>query len=348
MPKVLESLTDHVLAQVKVSAYSGQKSNKHKASEYSINEGAKQTVMKVSEDLFVNDTGLSAIGKYRTRMDNWMRRVAYPWGNGLWLVFAPDIPEFEKQYAEHETAFYALVESWLKDYEDRVSFAAMQRGPLFNRADYLTVNQLRAKFKIRKFLFDVPKGHFAVKHSQDMADNLHKHFERQTQEQISVILAKQSQKLVKVMQSISRGCGFSTKPDKKTGGIKLVKNRIVSATVEQAQALCDLYATCNLAADPALEQARLDLKQVLDGITAEKIRDSQSLRATIKDRVEDILDAFKPTLDSHIANAAASAGDEDLIDDDEDGVTAGEADTADTDSADPATETKFEDLIALF
>ena len=306
MPKQIESLTNHMLVQVKVNCYGGKKSNRKKAGEYSRNEGAKVTVMSVSEDLFVDDKGLHNISKYRQTIDNWLGRITYPWGDKLRLLPAYRLPQFMTEFDEHKAKFSGLVDVWLSDYDQRVADAAFQRGHLFNRGDYHTVSFLRSRFAMRLYTYDVPKGDFRVQCEDDLRDSLLAHFEQQTRDQMQRVLNKQSAQLIDVLNSLSKTCDHEVKINSK-GERKVIKGRLHEVTFNLAKDLCETFRELNLTADPALESARASLASTLDGIAYGALKQSDTLRAKVKADVDNILTMFGQT----VTGSSASEDDDD-------------------------------------
>ena len=299
-PNHIGSLADHMLVQVRVTTYGGKKSNSQKGRDYSIAEGARTKVMNVQEELLPEDGGLHAISKYRQTIDNWLRRVAYPWGDGLWLLPAFRIPEFMKMWKEvHKPTFERLVDDWIgtdEKYEQLLSNAAWLRQKAFNRADYPTREQMRGRFGIDLFTYDVPKGDFRCQVSQDLADDLRTHYEQQTREMLQDVLDKQATELVSAITSIRNGCDQTIKSAKDDDGTiktKVVKGRIYEVTLERARDLVQTFQKFNLTGDTTLAAAANQLEQMLTKCgDIDALRDSFPLRAEIKSECEDILGKF--------------------------------------------------------
>ena len=299
-PSHIDSLADHLLVQARVRTYGGKKSNSKKGRDYSLAEGAKTKVMNVQEELLPEDEGLHAIGKYRQTIDNWLRRVAYPWGDGLWLLPAFRIPDFMKEWEQvHKPTFLQRVDDWIgtdDKYEALLRQAAWLRQASFNRADYPTREQMLSRFSIDLYTFDVPKGDFRCQVSQDLADNLRKHYEQQTRQMLQEVLDKQAAELVSVITSIRNGCDQtvkSVKDDDGTVKTKVVKGRIYEVTLERARELCETFQRFNLTGDQTLAAAANQLQQMLTKCNdMDTLRDSFPLRAEIKSGCEEILGKF--------------------------------------------------------
>jgi hypothetical protein len=56
--------------------------------------------------------------------------------------------------------------------------------------------------------------------------------------------------------------------------------------------LCNTFAEFNLTNDTKLEEASRSLLKVLDGVTVEQLRNSDTKRIVVKEGVDDILSKF--------------------------------------------------------
>jgi hypothetical protein len=71
------------------------------------------------------------------------------------------------------------------------------------------------------------------------------------------------------------------------------KKRVFHDTmVTGAVELCDLLTTMNVTKDAELERARRELEKVLSGITPKELREEDGTRVLMKQKVDQILDAF--------------------------------------------------------
>ena len=64
------------------------------------------------------------------------------------------------------------------------------------------------------------------------------------------------------------------------------------STLTDALELCETFSDFNLTNDPKLEEARRDLLKVLDGVTIEQLRNSDTNLVVVKEGVDDILSKF--------------------------------------------------------
>jgi polyhydroxyalkanoate synthesis regulator phasin len=161
---------------------------------------------------------------------------------------------------------------------------------MFNRDDYPDPDTVRSKFKVIVQTMNVPEGDYRVEIATHLADDLQKNFEQQTRDIISEIHGKQQEQLLKVLQSLSYCCDSETVEE--NGEIKVKRRKLYESTLTDAMELCNTFAEFNLTNDSKLEEASRSLLKVLDGVTVEQLRNSDTKRIVVKEGVDDILSKF--------------------------------------------------------
>jgi hypothetical protein len=124
----------------------------------------------------------------------------------------------------------------------------------------------------------------------DSVDDLSRNYERQAKELVETILTRQKEQLVEIMQTIATNCTTETVTE--NGEIKVKRKKLYESTLNRARELIDTFSKFNLTADPALEQARVQFEQVLQGMTIDKLRESDTARINVQDGINDILSKF--------------------------------------------------------
>jgi hypothetical protein len=119
---------------------------------------------------------------------------------------------------------------------------------------------------------------------------LKNNYEQQTRDIIKDIHDKQNEQLVKVLQSFSHCCDSETVME--DGEVKVKRRKMYESTLTDALELCNTFADFNLTQDPRLEDARTELLKILDGVTIDQLRSSDTKRIVVKEGVDDILKKF--------------------------------------------------------
>ena len=293
-PKHVVSLaTSAVIVHHHMTVYTGKKSDDGVADEVSHGKGAQQRVGAWSHDLFVGDPDLRNLLNHRQTADNFIKRETYDWAGPLRLLEAVKLPTFMQQYDERiRQPFAGLLDKFMANYDDKVRNALFKRGSLGKAEDYHSADYVRSRFTLDLNIMDVPSGDFRVSGVTDaLLDDCRASFQQQTDRYIKELGQQQLERLLDVMRSLAHCCDLETKV-KADGTTQVVRRRLYDSTVEKAIAYCDEFQRFNLAGNPELEAARAALARALDGVNVAALRESDTLRANMKQEMDQILAKF--------------------------------------------------------
>jgi hypothetical protein len=290
-PEHLISLASSaVLVSVDISVWSATKQDRGISDEVTTAKNADKSAGRYVKNLLANHPKHKAVVNYRQTIYNWLQRRTYKWNQSQNLLPSVDVPKFKQEYHEHEIAFHGLVDSLTSDYDSIVSDMAFKQGTMFNRDDYPTKEQVHAKFSLNLYVSEVPMNDFRCGIANDIADDLFNTYKRQTNGIIESIAQEQSERMVEVMESISHCCGVDE--SEVNGEVRTKRRKIYDTTIQKALEMCESFKRFNLKNDSGLEQARASLEEVLRGVKAEDIRDSDAVRHHVKEGIDDILSKF--------------------------------------------------------
>lgn len=285
--------TSSVLVHVDISVWGATKSDKSISDEVTTAKKADKDAGRFIKNLLANDPDHKRVLNYRQTIYNWLQHRAYPWSKAQFALAHILLPKFMEEWRMHEKTFGELVDTFCAKYPTIQTTMAMKQGDMFNRDDYPSVDQVRNKFSIHLYVNEIPQSDYRCQISQDLANELYDNYNGQLNRIIGDIMTKQTQKLVNVMSSISHCCDPINTVN--TGGeTKTKKRRIYDTTITKALELCDEYRGFNPANDQALEEARAGLERALSGVSLDTLRESDEVRAQVKNDVDDILAKFKP------------------------------------------------------
>lgn len=288
-PRHLISLASSaVLVSVDINVWSATKQDRVVSDEVTTAKRADKSAGKFVKNLLADHPKHKAIINYRQSIYNWVQRRTYDWAGSQRLLPAIDLPKFNGEFREHETTFHGLVDDFIASYDDIVSDMAFKQGDMFDRSEYPDKEQIRSKFGVRMFVADVPMQDFRCQIAQDIADDLFKNYSEQADAIIQNVMQDQAERFVSVMESISHCCGVED------GDGKIRKRKVYDSTIQKAKEMVESFKQFNLTANEDLEQARASLEKTLDGVSAEDIRESDAVRETVKESVDEILSKFAP------------------------------------------------------
>jgi hypothetical protein len=228
-----------------------------------------------------------AVMSYRATLDNWIKNIGYEWGGGWYIIPTVLYPAFRAQFDAHLTEFNSRLDAFIAEYPQILSNIAFKQGDLFDRSKYPDSNHLRSRFSLALKTMPVPENDWRVQVSADQAKDLHEHHDRQHTETMIEIGRAQSEKLKDYMQRIAKACTVETDAE---GNVK--RGRLYETTIEQALELCDTIASFNPIRDLQLEDARVELANILSNISIPALKESNSLRSATKQNIDSILSKF--------------------------------------------------------
>lgn len=285
-----------VLVSVDVNVWSATKQDRVISNEVTTSKNADKRAGRYVKNLLADHPKHKAIVNYRQTIYNWVKRRTYRWNNSQDLLPSVDVPKFKQEYHVHQASFSTLLSNFILAYDGIVSdmaFNAGGMGDMFDRNDYPSKESLVSKFGVQLFVAEVPMSDFRCGIASDIADDLFATYSQQAQEIVSHVLVEQQTRFIGVMESISHCCGVDEiGVDDNTGETKTKKRKIYDTTILKAKEMCDTFKGFNLSGDPELEQARASLERALSGVTAEDIRESDAVRHSVKEDIDDILGKF--------------------------------------------------------
>ena len=287
---VVSLATSCVLVHPEVNVWTATRQDNEISEEVTTAKKADRDSGKFVKHLLAKNPEHRRVLNYRQTVYNWMQRRTYDWAGSQRILPAVQLPEFMKEFGEHEKAFRELVDDFIKAYPTIVANMAFVQGDMFKREEYPSVNEVLTKFSIKLYTAEVPIGDFRCQIAHDLAADLQTHYERQARELVDNIIGRQKEQLVEVMKSISHCCETETVVE--NGEIKIKRRKLYDTTLQRAIELCDTFAKFNLSQDEELDEVRARLHKILVGVTIDQLRNSDTTRVVVKEEVDDILSKF--------------------------------------------------------
>lgn len=287
---VVSLATSCVLVQADVNVWTATRQDNEISEEVTAAKKADRDSGKFVKHLLAKNPEHKRVLNYRQTVYNWMQRRTYDWAGSQRILPAAQLTQFMTEFREHERVFDELVQDFIKAYPTIVSNMAFVQGDMFKREEYPSANEVLGKFSIRLYMNEVPTADFRCQIAHDLAKDLQTHYERQAKGMVEQILTKQKEQLIEIMQSLSHCCETETVVE--NGEIKIKRRKLYDTTLQRAFELCETFREFNLTQDHELENARTALMSALDGMTIDKLRESDTARVVVKEKVDDILSKF--------------------------------------------------------
>ena len=275
-----------ILVDLFISTYSGRKQDKRTQEEVTNAKGAaSKRAASVYKSLFAECKELDDINRFQAKARQMHYKLTLPWSDsGTRIVPASEFLSYKQTMNEYAEEFDDLVTKFLDKYDTLVAAAAFQLGTLFDRKEYPTRSQVRNKFSFRVAEMPMPTaGDFRLDIEAEVQQDLIDSYERRMEEQLRRANQDAWTRLYEVLARMS---------DRLTVEDDGKKRKFHDTLVSNAEELCDLLTTLNIAKDPALERARTRLLDTLVGVSPKELREVDSTRAHVKQKVDEILSDF--------------------------------------------------------
>jgi hypothetical protein len=194
--------------------------------------------------------------------------------------------DYKAELNARRTMFESMVEEFLTEYPNLVAIAKQSMGTLFDEADYPTVEEVREKFGFRLVFSPVAEsGDFRLDIPQQDLEDMRRDYDVAFDERIATAMRLPWEKMHTMLTSMS-----AKLTDTGEDGIT---RRWHDSFISNAQEMCDMLRHLNITNDPKLEEARQQLASAMYGHTIEAVSDCEMERATLKDKLDNILKGFE-------------------------------------------------------
>lgn len=276
--------TNATLVELSLSIWTARKMDKKVSEEIDASKSTKTRAGNYHKNLMAGSATLERIRSLAGAVRTWHYENTLPWADaGSRLLPMKNFFEYKTKLGQYEQEFEQAVSDFLSEYDVLVSAAAFKLGALFDRSEYPSRDEVRAKFRFSYVFAPVPEvGDFRVDVEAETKRLLEDQYKSYYQNKLEDAMKDAWQRLYDTLTHISERLDYT--PEN--------KKRFWDTTITNAAELCPLLTRLNVTNDPKLEQARQQLEQALTGVDAASIRESDELRNTVKNRVDEILSMF--------------------------------------------------------
>ena len=285
-PDVVSKLSSSaVLVNLSLSVWSGRKLDKRVSQEVDAAKSTKTRAGNYHKNLLAGTDKLDAINKVAGAVRTWHYTVTQPWSdNGARILSAEQMFDYKARLVEFEREFVGKVHEFLNEYDNLVSAAAFSLGDLFDRDEYPTREEIERKFGFGYTIEPLPQsGDFRVEIGDEGLRELQAQYEQAITNRVEQAMRDSWDRLHDVLSKMSERLE-STEDGKR----KIFRDSLV----ENAHELCNLLKHFNVNQDVRLESMRMELSNLLSGVDAETLRESDELRDNTKRKVDALLGKF--------------------------------------------------------
>ena len=172
-------------------------------------------------------------------------------------------------------------ELFLQDYPAQVARAQLELGDMFDESDYPSVHTLRNKFRWSFIIEPVPEStDFRGTIEEGIRKELAEMYEASTQTRLQQAMQDVWERLLIPLKNMS--ARLTDKDNGKPTGFQ-------GTLVQNVLDIVEVMRTCNFTNDPAMERVRNELRAALNGVTYDGLKSSAHLRATTKEKIDNII-----------------------------------------------------------
>ena len=277
--------TSSVLVEMNLSVWTASKLDKQATNTVTDDAGANRNAAKVHKNLMAGTNLRKEIADHAAACRTWHISQTLPWADkGARLLPTSLFLDYKTEANMRRNKFDSMVSDFLSDYPTLVQNARAELGALFNMSDYPSADEVRSKFGFRLVFSPVPEaGDFRLDVPANEMRELMQGYEDSFNDRIADAMREPWDKLHKLLTTMSEKL---VEPEGET------KKLFHESFVTNAQSLCQILTHLNITGDPKLEAARQQLEQTMLGNDILDVRESVSVRAEMKSKVDAILSQF--------------------------------------------------------
>ena len=292
------SLADSaVLVSLNISSWGGQKLDKGMTKELNDTKRASSNASKVQKNLMAGDDSLRNIKKYESKIRAEHIRLTLPWGDrGSRLLPTSVMMDYKQKMGDMLAILKDMWDVFLDvsypNYRDNV--APLKMGDMYNYHDYPTEFELRCKTFDYSLVFEpvAESGDFRIDVPKQLMEELKEQHQASVDNRVQTAISSAWDRVKTQIESMKDKLSIEMDDDGKNKDGKTV--RYHDTFVQNATDLCDLLAHLNVTNDPRLDQARIDLKNAIQGVSVDtlKIPTNHATRNEVKTKLDDILSKY--------------------------------------------------------
>ena len=286
------SLADSaVLVSLNISSWGGFKLDRSATTQLNSDKSASSDASRVNKNLMAGNSILKDIKKYESCIRARHIEMTLPWGHsGSRLLATSIMMDHKKQISDMLVVLETMWEKFFFQYPRVKADAYLHLGAMYDPNDYLSTEDLRAKFS-HSLTFDpiAESGDFRIDVPKQLMEELKEQYDNAVDSRVQTAILASWKKVADQVRAMTTKLNITMDDEGKTPDGKTV--RYHETFVQNIHNLCDLLVHLNVTNDPQLDQARLDLKNAVRGVSVDtlKIPTNHATRNEVKTKLDDIL-----------------------------------------------------------
>ena len=270
-----------MLVELCISTWTGRKMDKKASKDVTLQNHAATGVAAVSKKLLGDCAELDAVTKFVANARNVHYSCTMPWSDsGLRLLPTAQYFKYHQEMTGLQMEFERRVRAFLDAYDWEIQTAQLKLGTLFDANEYPTVDKLTDKFRFKMNYVPLPDaGDFRIDIEAEAKRELASQYADYYASQFQSAMKDVWQRAYDAVSKMSERLDYTD-----ATGKKIFRDSLVDNVVE----MCDLMQVCNVTNDPVMQSAQQKLKQALQGVTPDALREDEYLRHETKAKVDEV------------------------------------------------------------
>ena len=278
-----------VLVEMNISVWTANKLDKGETDKVIASASAVKDAAQVRKNLMAGTSMRKDIADYVAGCRLWHNTRTLPWADkGARLLPTSMFMEYKAEANVRRETYNRMVDNFILNYPSLVQTAQNYLGGLFKEEDYPSVDEVRSKFGFRLVFSPVPQsGDFRLQIAEQDLQDLRQQYEDNFNDRLADAMREPWDRLHKLLGDMSKKLTDSQDEEEQS------KKRYHDTLITNATSLCGLLTHLNVSKDPQLEEARRALEQTMFGADIDTIKESPEFRASMKSKVDAILNKFE-------------------------------------------------------
>jgi hypothetical protein len=271
-----------MLVELNISVWTASVSDKDISAKVAADNNATADAGQYKKNLMAGTSARKDIADFAAACRTWHNTRTLPWSDrGPRLLPSSLFLDYKSEANTRRDKFHEMVDDFVKNYATHVTQAQAHSGALFNPADYPSADEVHSKFGFRMVFSPVPlSGDFRIDAPNQELQELVEQYEASMHERVVEATKSVWDKLHTMLTGMTDKLALTE------------KTRWHNSFVTNAQEMCQMLTHLNVANDPKLEAARKALEVAMLGADIDDIKDSEYVRADMKDKLDGILKAY--------------------------------------------------------
>ena len=276
-----------VLVELNISVWPANKVDREMTETVNANASAVRDASQTRKNLFAGTTLRKDIEKLAARIRLYHNQHTMPWADkGQRLLPTKLFMEYKQTMNNYEAQFKQMCDNFFIAYPQLVNEAQTHLGTMYRATDYPDLTNVREKFGFRMAIDPIPEsGDFRLDIATHDLEEIKQNYEAKFDERLAEAMRTPWERLHSVLTAMSEKLKDEDGEES--------KKRYHDSLVTNAVDLCGLLDKMNITNDPKLEDARKQLELTMLGADIETIKDSATVRESMKNKVDAILQKFE-------------------------------------------------------